>query len=350
MYRPIHVLQGLRYFSESLKQKFLGSKKYKGSAHEICAKIVKDGRNGVYFQASPHHYREFWTRDFGYCAGSLVKLGYLKEVKKTLAFALEKFSKTGIKTTISRDGIPFSFPNVYSPDSVALLLHALRIANDKALVKRYKSFLQREVDAFSHLVLEDGRVRRNIHFSGMRDYALRDSSCYDHCMAVLLAREAKKLGFKFAYTEKELVKKLDDYWRGYYCDDRSSSEPSGDANALPYWLGVGRNFDKSLRTIRKKGLDVPLPLKYGSKPKMIKSEVFVPNWETQATWPFLGFIWLQAVRKYKPALAKKYRADYAKIIEKYSTLYEVYMNGRPYRSLFYHADEGMLWSAMFLTI
>ena len=342
---PIHVLQGMRYFIASVKQKIKGPTRYKGNAEEICRRIVKNCWNGRYFQTSTHHYREFWARDFGYCAESLVKLGYLKEVRQTLAYALEKYLKTGIKTTISREGKPFSFPNVYSPDSVALILHALRIANDKELIKKYKTFLQEEVDAFSNIVLENGKVRRHTQFSGMRDYAIRDSSCYDHCMAILLARESKKLGFKFTYSEKELVKTLSDYWAGYYCDDRTSLEPSGDANTLPYWLGVGKDFNKSL-----KAMSGGLPLSYNSSPKMIAEEFFVPNWEKQAVWPFLGFLWMRAVKRYKPLLAKQYNTDYATIIEKYGTLYEVYMNDKPYKSLFYHADEGMLWAAMYITM
>ncbi len=348
--QPIHILQGIRYFIASIKQKIKGPTKYKGTAEEICRQIVKNCWNGKYFQASTHHYKEFWARDFGYCAESLVKLGYLKEVRQTLDYALAKYVETGIKTTISREGIPFSFPNQYSPDSVALIIHALLIAKDKKLSQKYRNFLQKEIDTFSRIVLENGKVKRNTQFSGMRDYAIRDSSCYDHCMAILLAREAKKLGFRFDYTEKQLVKTLEDYWKGYYCDDRNNTQPSGDANTLPYWLNTGKEFNKTLKTVQEKGLDTPLPLSYGSKEKMITEEILVPNWETTTTWPFLGFIWMKAVKKYSPKLEKKYKKDYARIIEKYGTLYEVYNKNKPYKSFFYHADEGMLWAAMYITV
>ncbi|VVB81173.1 Uncharacterised protein [uncultured archaeon] len=225
-----------------------------------------------------------------------------------------------------------------------MTLHALRFAKDKALIIKYRTFLQREIDAFACIVLEDGKVR-NADFSGMRDYAVRSSSCYDHCMAILLAREAKKLGFKFAYSEKELVKTLGSYWIGYYRDDMASLAPSGDANALPYWLGVGKDFNKTLSILQDE-----LPLSYGARQKMIAEEFFVPDWETSAVWPLLGFIWMKAVKKYKPALAKEYKHAYAELIEKYDTLYEVYTNRKPYKSFFYHADEGMLWAANFLAL
>lgn len=352
MYQLIHITQGIKYFLSSIKQKIKGPKKYKGTAKDICKAIVKNCWNGRYFQTSTHHYQEFWARDFGYSAKSLVKLGYREEVRKTLAYALDKYSKTGIRTTITRKGVPFSFPNLYSPDSVALFFHALRVAKDEELIEKYESFLQSEIDAFAHIVLQDGTVRRHAQFSGMRDYAQRDSSCYDHCMAILLARESKALGFKFQYTEKELVKKLEEYWVGYYRDDRRSFDITGDANALPYWLRVGKDFKRTLKNIQEQNLDKPFPLAYSSKSqKMIGAGVFVPDWENYYFWPFLGFIWMKAVKKYKPGLVKQYKKEYAAIIEKYGTLYEVYTPRRkPYRSFFYHADEGMLWAAMYLTM
>jgi len=349
MYQPIHITQGIKYFVASMKQKLRGPKRYAGNADEICKKIVKDCWNGRYFQVSPCHYTEFWARDFGYSVESLLKLGYRKEVLKTLAYALEKYSRTGIKTTIARK--PFSFPNLYSPDSVALIFHALRVAKADDLVDEYEEFLQQEADKFAKVVLQNGRVRINTLFSGMRDYAKRKSSCYDHCMSILMARETKKLGFEFPYTEKELVKGLEAYWIGYYRDDRGSIVSTGDANTLPYWLGVGKKFKQALNNIQGR-LDQPFPLAYSDeRQRMIGAEIFVPNWETKTVWPFLGFLWMHAVKKHNPRLAKEYKKQYKAIIEKYKTLYEAYTrDAKPYKSLFYHADEGMLWAAMYLTV
>ncbi len=352
MYHPIHLAQGVKYFWQSLKQKINGPKKYKGTAQQICKQIVQACWNGKYFQTSTHHYKEFWARDFGYCAESLIKLGYRKEVTKTLHYALEKYQETGIKTTITTKGTPFSFPDIYSPDSVALMIHAVRVLNDKKLMKKYKRFLQAEIEAFASIVLLDGKVRRHVHFSGMRDYARHDSSCYTHCMAILIARDAKELGLKFPYTEKYLVKHLDDYWKGYYRDDRTNPEASGDANTLPYWLGVGKDFNKSLTVIQKHGLDNPFPLSYSPKPHthMIPIEILVPGWQHDAIWPFLGFLWMQAVKKYNPELLKTYKQQYDETIKHHGTLFEVYtISKKPYKSIFYHADEGMLWAAIYLT-
>jgi len=58
---------------------------------------------------------------------------------------------------------------------------------------------------------------------------------------------------------------------------------------------------------------------------------------------------MHAMKKYDNV--KKYKQDYADAIKKYGTLYETYHpNSKPYSSLFYHADEGMLWAAMYLTL
>lgn len=352
MYQPIHLLQGWRYFLESTKQKIKGPHKYPGTADDICRETVAKCWNGKYFQTSTHHYQEFWARDFGYTIESLQKLGYKQKIHKTLTYALEHYSKTGIKTTISREGIPFSFPTLYSPDSIALTLHSLNMAKAQDLVNQHEQFLQKELDTFANIVLEDGKVR-NAQFSGMRDHAIRKSSCYDHCMAILTARTAHKLKLKFPYTEKELVKNLDEYWTGtHYADDIENKTPTADANTIPYWLGIGKHFNKTLKMIQTLQLDLPLPLAYThAKQKMRLAEILVPNWEQNTHWPFIGLIWIQTVKKHNPTLAKKYKRAYKQVIEKYSTIYEAYTpQGKPYKSLFYHADEGMIWAANYLTL
>ena len=84
---------------------------------------------------------------------------------------------------------------------------------------------------------------------------------------------------------------------------------------------------------------------------MIGAEIFVPGWQHDAVWPFLGLLWVQAAKKYDKKLVEKYKEEYAKVIKEHGTLYEVYTIYRqPYKSLFYHADEGMLWASMYLTL
>ena len=68
--------RGKLYFSKP--------KEYKGSYQEISKKIIKscyDAKKG-YFRVSSGHFTCFYARDFGWCAESLIKLGYKKEVIK----------------------------------------------------------------------------------------------------------------------------------------------------------------------------------------------------------------------------------------------------------------------------
>ena len=87
-----YLTQGSRIFLTSLKNRFF-RKKYKGTAEQICRQIVKDCYNGRYFQTSTQNFRQFWTRDFGWCTASLLKLGYQKEVAQTIRYALNRFKK-----------------------------------------------------------------------------------------------------------------------------------------------------------------------------------------------------------------------------------------------------------------
>ncbi|RLE45821.1 hypothetical protein DRJ22_03505 [Candidatus Woesearchaeota archaeon] len=356
MFNFVHLKQGLKYFFASVRQKTKGYKRYSGSADDICRSIVDDCWTGVFFQTSVSHYKsEFWSRDFGFVVGSLLKLGYKDEVLKTLDFALRRFFKANkIATTVLRNNV-FSFPDVYSPDSVALFLHSLLYAKADDLVNRYYSFLQNRFSEFADVVLDSsGNVKRKTHFSCMRDYVVYDASCYDHCMAVLMARCAKKFNFVFPFSEKELTKKLNDnYWLGdFYKADMAHDIPSGDSLLLPFWINRCKSPFKVLRFIQKNNFDKPFPLIYGSfEFPSVFVKFFVPGWQSDVVWPFLGLPFLESVKSFKPSLVKKYKFQYNEIIERYKTLFELYSrDSKPYGSLFYHADDGLIWAAIYLNL
>ena len=172
MLKPIHISEGLRMFRRRIKVAFSGTKKYDGNAKEICRQIIKDCWNGTYFQASAGHFSEFWTRDFGMCADSLIKLGYKKKVIKTLKYALGIFYKDkAITTTISPYNKPFDFP-YYSVDSLPFFLRSLRTARANGLIKKYRKFLNHEILKFYSIVTDKrtGLVKKNAVFSSMKDY------------------------------------------------------------------------------------------------------------------------------------------------------------------------------------
>lgn len=351
------ITQALKYFFRSLKRKLFGQKKFKGNAKNICKSIIDECWNGKYFQTSIGNYREFWARDFGWCTQSLLDLGYQKEVKKTLEYALEIYSKHNkISTTITNDK-PFSFPNVFSIDSVAFLFHSLRLLNEKQsnnLIERYKPFLINQIK-LTESFIENDLVKRNTLFSGMRDYAVRDSSCYDNIMIAFLSDELDKLSLPNPFKKvKQKIKQ--NFWIGSYFKDQINDPTiTGDANLFPFWTNVFSDQDmleKAIQSIEQEKLDIPFPLKYSIKhQKMIFQEFVVPNWETHAIWCHMGPLYIQILKKINPSKAQQYIEKYKDLIETHKTVFEVFdSNGNPYKSLFYYSDEGMLWAANILKL
>ena len=359
--RAVYISEGIRYFLRSTKRKLFGPKKYQGNARDICRAIIDDCWNGTYFRNSAGHYAEFWARDFGWCTEALLKLGYREKVLKTLEYALEKYSKRGVITsTISPRGNAFNFPDYYSPDSVAYLFRSLRLSNAKDLIKKHKSFLQKQAQIFYRTVIDPktGMVRRKTNFSGMRDYAIRDSSCYDNTIAAMFSDELTKLRFKNPLKKHNIKAKIKKhFWTGkYFLDDRNSKHITGDANTFPFYFGLfGKDMmKKAFTSMQSATLDSPFPLKYMSgraEEKMIIYGLFVPNWEKDCIWAHMGLLYIQLLQSIDKKLAQKHKHTYTNIVEKYRTYYELYFpNTKPYKSLFYHADEGMLWAANLLTL
>ena len=342
--------QGIRYAFSSLRRSITGSQRFSGSAKSICEQIVKTCWNGRYFQNSLGNYREFWTRDFGFSVEALLKLGYRKEVLLTLSYALERFAKHGrIETTITPRGRPVSFPALPSPDSVALLLHSLKQAKATALVKQYRYFLEQELKRMSTLVSR-GLVREDVQLSGMRDYAVRHSSCYDNAMMLFMANLARSLKLKHAPPMNK-QRFLKTFWNGeYFKDDVQRNHFTADANILPFWTEVvtdKKHFEKVKPQLSVLGC--PFPMKYtasDSHKKMRFPELFVPNWEHDTIWSNLGMLTIDTIAKFdKPREVAKV---YAKTVERDGTLYELFTpdGAKPYRSWAYFADEGMLWAAI----
>jgi len=185
-----YVTEGSRIFYSSWKTR-LFPKKYQGNATEICKKIVKDCYNGLYFQTSNQNFKQFWTRDFGWCISALIKQGYEKEVQATLRYAFNRFKKyKKITTTITPGGKPYDFPTK-AVDSLPWFIHALRLG--KFEYYEHRPFLNKQIRIFFNRFIdkETGLVKKK-HFSSMKDFSIRKSSCYDNCMAAMLANDLNK--------------------------------------------------------------------------------------------------------------------------------------------------------------
>ncbi|MDD5086947.1 MAG: hypothetical protein PHV16_04305 [Candidatus Nanoarchaeia archaeon] len=352
--------EGISIFNRSLKVRFKGIKKYNGSPENILKKIIDNCWSGRVFNASAGHFNLFYMRDFGISVQALVNLGYEQRVVKTLKSILEIYSNNDkITTTISKSRAAFDFP-CYTPESVAYLLHSIRISGANDLVENHKFFIEKEIRKafFQSFDSERGIVRKDKFFSSMKDNALRNSSLYNNVMIAMLAEDIDyfKLHNPFkSYNFKKIIK--DKFWNGsYFLDDLSGENYiAGDANVFPYWTGL---FDSkkmiklSLDAVYNEGLDRPFPLKYTKeKPGdyLLFANALAPNYEGNTIWTNIGQCFIDVVNKVDKEKAKEYVNQYLKNLKKYKNYIEVFNpDGTPYKTFFYYADTGMLWSSMLL--
>ncbi len=361
--------EGIRIFSRNIKVKFKGLETYSGNDEEICEKIVKSCYNTQKkcFWTSSGNYKVFYSRDFGWCIESLIKLGYKKEVNNTLRYALTIYKKYGgIFVAINCEDKPYNFPDIYSPDSVAYLFRSIRISENKELLKTYQTFLNQEIEKFESLVIDKdkGIIKEEI-FSGMRDHALCKASCYDMIMACMLCDEIEKIdGFMGKGFLDNKLKKYDlklnlikHYWTGTYFRDGIENELcSGHSNVYPYFLDVitdNRMLKSSIRSIQKNRLDKPFPLKYGydKSTKFMVLEFLARDWEKDTVWVMLGMAYIGTISRVNPREAADCIDIYKTLIEDNKGFVEVYdKNGKYYKSVFYTSDNSMLWASMYLDL
>lgn len=357
--KVILLKKGLGVFKRSIRVRFNGIKKYNGNARQILRQAINDCWNNRFFQASAGHFSCFYIRDFGISVQALLNLGYRHEVVKTLEFALYSYSRNNKITTIIRNGLAFNFP-YYTPESVAYLIHSIRLADAKELLLKHKFFLEKEIRKafFKSFDADTGLIKKNVYFSSMKDNALRKSSVYNNSMIAMLSKDLDyfKLYNPFkGYDFKKIIK--DNFWTGnYFLDDLSGLDYiAGDANVFPYWTGIfsSRKMIKlSFEAIQKDDLDKPFPLKYTKEKPGTYSlllGILVPNYEGNTIWTNLGQCLIDVVKKIDKEKAREYVGQYIKNVEKYGNYLELFNpDGTPYKTLFYYADEAMLWSANLL--
>lgn len=360
MASPIdYITKGTQILLSSLKNRYY-HKKYSGRAEEICRTIVKDCWNGTYFQTSATNFKEFWARDFGWCVQSLLKIGYKSEVHLTLRYALNRYKKyKKITTTINKGGKPY---DIFIPavDSLPWLIHSIHVS--RFPYHSFRNFLNKEIEKFVEQFLDQktGLVKRNIHASSIKDFSIRESSCYDNCMVGLLAKDLREMKLnnplsKFNYPQ--LIK--ENFWNGlYFYDDLKKKDyVAGDANIFPFILGLCRDtemLESALQTVQSEGLDQPLPLKYTSSREGIRfgwQEFFFKNYESNSIWMHMGPLFIKLLREINTEKADEYKEKYREVIEQYSGYPEVLSSdGKPYSSLAYYTDFSMLWACNYLTL
>ncbi|MAG73281.1 hypothetical protein CL620_03135 [archaeon] len=353
-----YLTQGSRIFFHGWKARFT-KKRYSGNADEICRQIVKECWNGTYFQTSTGNFPQFWTRDFGWCTSSLLKLGYTEEVYKTLRYALNNFQKKRkVTTTLTKRGTPFDFPTM-AVDSLPWLIHSIKIS--KFSYHTYRQFLNQQIHLFfdTFIDVKTGLVKMK-HFSSIKDFAIRKSSCYDNCVVAMLAKDLTKMKLDnpFAkYNYPALLKKR--FWNGsYFYDDLQKKEyVAGDANIFPFVLGIiGEKamMESAVEEIEDAGLADPFPLKYTSSRqgvKFIHQEIFLRNYESHAIWMHMGPLYMKLLKHVDKELYEKHKKTYTELIETHGNFLEVFTaKGKPFSTPFYYCDAGMLWAANYLVL
>lgn len=362
MIRLSHLKEGARIFFKSIKRKKNGIKRYSGNAEQICKQIIDDcwNKEKGYFQTSNGHFCEFWSRDFGWCCESLIKLGYEKECEKTLDFALDVFSEQGgIKTTITPSGKAIDV-YYYSPDSLGYILRSLSLLKNKKIIRKYKEFLNEEIKRFHKTVIDkDGLVKSNKQFSSMKDYSKRKSSCYDNIFAWVVYDSLKKIKIldnPFCDNRKIVKDKL---WNSkYFYDDLTKQNYiAADANIFAFWTGMFRDMSmikKAVKSMQDCDLENPMPISYTApkvKTKKLVQEIVVSGYEQEAIWTHMGPLFIDIVSKFDKKTAKSYLLRYKKTIEKHQNYLEIFdRNMNPYQTFFYHSDESMLWAANYLAL
>ena len=347
-----YIKEGTRITLSSLRQRFF-PKKYSGTAEQICQKIIEECWNGRYFQTSTGNFPHFWTRDFGWCIKSLLKLGYKEQVQKTVRYALNTFRHAKkITTTIAPSGKPFDFP-VPSIDSLPWFIHCLRLS--KISYHEYRNFLNTQIKYFYNNLTDNGKPKKG-HFSSMKDLSIRDRPCYDACMIAMLAEDLKHLKLINPFTN-DTKQTVMEYWNGeYFYDDMQQQEYiAGDANVFPFICGITKEKEKLrkvINSIQNEKLDEPLPLKYTKKRigKFVWQELFLLNYETHAQWAHMGPFYIKLLQQIDPKRARELKQQYTNKILKYKTFHEVYHNDKPYRYLWYYSSGGMLWAANHLNL
>lgn len=353
-----HLAELARIEHHHLRRLISGYERLGTTAERICEGALARCWNGRYLQTSAGHFRGFYTRDFGWTAPSLLRLGRRAWVVRSLAYALERFERAArVHVAITPRGRAFDFPDRTAPDSLAYLLHTLAEAGEHRLVRRHRALLTHEAERFAREVVDHDGLPHPSHFSSMKDHAIRTRSCYDAVMCAVVQRSLTRLRLANPLRGHDYPALLRrHYWSGtYFLDDLSGDRRvTGDANLYPFWLGIitdERMLRAAFASIHAEGLDEPLPLRYSAERagRMIWVERFVPNWEGSAIWTHMGPAYIETLKRIEPRRAKRYLEGYLQMVERLGTYPEV-LDGRlrPYRSALYSADAPMSWCAALL--
>ncbi len=378
---------GLHVASARARRALLGHPRHPGTAEDILRAGLEACWSGRYLTASPGHYRQFWTRDTGFAAPSLVRLGppWPERLLASLAWAMGvwRARRSHVTTTINP---LLRWPADifdYGVDSVPLLLaslQALEASQDaavadrtRALVDEHRDWIATEVEHFVEVVVDPatGLVRTDRAFSAHRDTFRNGSTAYANAMVALLGRVVVETGWApdllsahFTGANRTAdwgVLLRRDFWlRDRFRDRLGTDETSGEANVWPFHLGLMADegdvmLKVALETLRREGFTGPYPLKFEASHRadglMLAYRLWSADYQTTTSWTSLGSIYLALLRRVDPVAAHVELDRMRALIERDGTLWEVLDgSGRPWRSKsrLSVSDFSMLWGAILL--
>lgn len=373
---------GLHVARVRIARAMRGHRRDTGTAEEILRAGLERCWNGRYLTASPGTYRQFWTRDTGFAAPALVRLGepWPERLLQSLEWAIRTWRRRRSHVTTTIDPLlrwPVDLFD-FGVDSLPLLLSSLRslaavpdqgVANRASeLVERHRAWLAAEVEHYVATVVDPatGLVRTDRHFSAHRDTFRNRSTAYANTMVALLARTVAEtgwgpdlLGRHFEGDWGSLLRRH--FWLGDRFRDRlGSDETSGEANVWPFFAGLVEDrgmLAAALATLQREGYTAPYPLRFtaahGHHDLMPVFRLYSGDYQTTTSWTSLGSIYLALLREVDPASAAEGLAAMRALVERDGVLWEVIdERGRPWRSWnrLSVSDVSMLWGAILLEL
>lgn len=362
-----------------------GHRRTAGTAEEIVRAGLERCWSGRYLTASPGHYRQFWTRDTGFAARSLVRLGdpWPERLASSLEWAISIWRRRGTHVTTTINPIvrwPVDIFD-YGVDSLPFLVSSLRALGPTgdALARANGAWLASEVEHFVDRVIdpETGLVRSDRHFSAHRDTFRNSSTAYANTMVAMLARDIAETGWGPDLLSRHFGGDSGDtaagggasadwgallrrhFWTGDRFRDRIGHDgTSGEAIVFPFFTGVVDDLEMqrvALSALRADGFTSPYPLRFSIVHEL---ERIVPinrltsaDYQTTTTWTSLGSMYLSLLAQVDPEKAKRDLHAMRMLIERDGVFWEVLNDrGLPWRSgnRVSISDVSMLWSAILL--
>ena len=382
---PALIAMGLHVAGVRAGRALFGHRRVEGSAEDILRAGLEACWSGDYLTASPGTYRQFWTRDTGFAAPALVRLGepWPERLLASLAWALGVWRDRRSHVTTTINPLFRSPVDIfdYGVDSLPLLLASLRSltrsadpaigTRARALAREHADWIASEVTWFIDRVVDPstGLVRADRTFSAHRDTFKNGSTAYANTMVALLARTVAETGwgpellspfFNDASGRADWSRLLRrHFWTGDRFRDRlGTDETSGEANVWPFFAGLIEDRSMqvmALETLRREGYATPYPLKFEVEHRTAREllvfRLWSPDYQTTTSWTSLGSIYLSLLREVDLVGASADLERMRRLVERDGTFWEVLdARGRPWRSAsrLSVSDTSMLWGAILL--